>query len=136
MRLMYPSVGLIALALVSGLASPARADRSYPSITGTNVWNAPAPGFQDRFRLDPDLVNQVQQLNRDAAERYRACDAAIAQIEQTPPPPRRFARNPVPPPQPPAACLDLEALRGEATTLQSTLEEIERNRPKPATRTW
>ncbi|MBW4521421.1 MAG: hypothetical protein KME16_17205 [Scytolyngbya sp. HA4215-MV1] len=123
--------------LVEGLMIvPARADRSYGDITGTNTWNNNAPGYHDNFKLDPALVERVSQINREADVAYRDCETAIAQIEQAPEPPRRFARQPPQPPAIPAACVRLEELRSEAETLRATLDQLAKSRPNPNLRTW
>jgi hypothetical protein len=128
---------IVALILIEGWTiAPANADRSYGDITGTNTWNNTAPGYHDDFKLNPALAERVSQINREADLAYRDCDAAIAQIEQAPNPPRRFARQPPQPPAVPAACQRLEELRSEAETLRSTLDQLAKSRPDPKLRTW
>ncbi|MBL1177924.1 hypothetical protein [Pantanalinema sp. GBBB05] len=130
------TVGL-AIATVSLLATSARADRPYTDITGTNYWNNVAPLY-DGVPIDPDIIARTTQLNQDAETAFAACNDAIAQFEQQNPAvtPRRFARQPLPAPPTPEACVRLEELRTQAETLRATLADLERSRPNPALRSW
>lgn len=130
---------VVGLSIVAGAisAAPARADRSFSDITGTNIWNNTAPIFDTDDQLDPNLVERVTRINRESETAFNACNAAIAQTEQNGPTTRRFARQPsnqtggVP-----VACRQLEELRAEAQTLRTTLEEVRRSRGNSAFLTW
>jgi hypothetical protein len=128
--------GFVALLVVVGLPTSAKAESNFADITGTNFWNNVAPGFYDDYKLDPELVARINRINSEGEAAYQSCNAAIAQLEQAVPETRRFARRPAPPPAVPVACQQLESLRAEAASLRTTLEEIARARPRPETRTW
>lgn len=134
------SIGwIVGLSLVTGglIAAPASADRSYSDITGTQIWNNHAPVFETDTTFDPDLVDRVTQLNREAEQAFDACNAAIGQAEQNVPTERRFARRPSSETaQLPAACRQLEELRAEAENLRVTLQEAERSTSSSAYATW
>ena len=83
-------VSIIAMGLST---TPAQADSSYSDITGTNIWNNTAPIFDTDERLDPALIERVQQLNAESEQAFQACNAAITQAEQNVPTTRRFARQ-------------------------------------------
>lgn len=119
------------------IATPARADRSYSDITGTNIWNNTAPVFDTDTKLDPDLIDRITRVNRDSEQAFDACNAAISQGEQNVPTIRRFARRPATETGAvPVACQQLEELRTEAENLRVTLEEVQRSRSNPAFLTW
>ncbi|MBE9127757.1 MULTISPECIES: hypothetical protein [unclassified Coleofasciculus] len=130
---------VVGLSMVAGIltAVPARADRSYSDITGTNIWNNTAPIFETDGTLDSALIERVQQLNQESERVYQACNTAIAQLEQNSPTIRRYSRQPgnetaaVP-----VACRQLEELRAEAQTLKLTLDEAVRSRSNPAFLPW
>ncbi|HAA29407.1 MAG TPA: hypothetical protein DCE56_19040 [Cyanobacteria bacterium UBA8553] len=134
------SIGLIVgLSLVAGAltAAPARADRSFSDITGTNIWNNTAPIFDRGGKLDPNLLENIRRVNRDSEAAFNACNEAIAQAEQNAPTTRRFARRPsTETAAVPAACRQLEQLRAEAETLRRTVQEIEGSRSSAAYATW
>lgn len=127
-------VGILILA--GSFASPAQAEPNFSDITGTNYWNNVAPGFYDDFKPAPELLERIDRINREGEAAFQACNAAIAQIEQAAPSPRRFSRRPAPPAEVPVACQQLESLRAEAAEVRLTLEELDRTRPKPETRAW
>lgn len=118
-------------------AMPARADRSYSDITGTNIWNNTAPLFETNGGLDPALLERVQQLNQESADAFQTCNAAIAQLEQNAADVRRYAREPDTQMLPvPVACQQLEQLRTEAEALRVTLQDATRSQSNPALLGW
>ncbi len=128
------SLSVIAIGITT---TPVKADSSYSDITGTNIWNNTAPGFETDGKLDPALLERVQQLNAESEQAFQACNAAIAQAEQNVPPTRRFARQPnTETVAVPIACQQLEELRTEAESLRVTLEEAARSRSNPEFFTW
>jgi hypothetical protein len=124
------------LILAGFIPSPARAEINFSDITGTNYWNNVAPAFYDDYKPAPELLDRINRINQEGQAAFQACNAAIAQLEQSAPTPRRFARKPAPPAEVPAACQQLESLRAEAAEVQLALEELDRTRPKPETRAW
>ena len=134
------SIGwVVGLSIVAGglIANPAKADRSYSDITGTNIWNNTAPIFDTDNKLDPQLIENITRINRDSEAAFSACNAAIAQAEQNVPTSRRFARQPsTQTAAVPVACRQLEQLRAEAENLRSTVEEAERSRANSAFLSW
>lgn len=134
------SIGwVVGLSIVAGglIATPAKADRSYSDITGTNIWNNTAPIFDTDDKLDPQLIENITRINRESEAAFSACNAAIAQAEQNVPATRRFARQPsTQTAAVPAACQQLEQLRTEAENLRSTVEEAERSRANSAFLSW
>lgn len=131
---------VVGVSIVAGslAATPARADRSYSDITGTNIWNNTAPGYKTDGRLDPNLVARINRINQESEAAFKACDAAISQAEQqTPSGPRRYARQPAEQnAEVPVACRQLEELRTEAEQLRSSLQQTETLRAAPGLRTW
>lgn len=117
------------------LLPPARADDPRADITGTNIWNNTAPIFKTDDPLTPELVQRIQQFNRDAETAFRACNDAIATAEASFSGPRRFARQPVTQPVP-LACQQLNQLRQEGTALRSEVQRLESRRVNPANLTW
>ncbi|MBD1902552.1 hypothetical protein NDI44_24045 [Trichocoleus sp. DQ-A3] len=124
-------VGLSIVAL--GMAAPARADRSYSDITGTNIWNNTAPVFDTDDKLDPELTANITRLNQESEAAFQACGAALT--EQTPTT-RRFTRQPQTPPPVPQACQRLEELRTEVENLRTTLQQQDLSRANSGLRTW
>lgn len=123
--------------VLGAIATPAQADRSYSDITGTNIWNNTAPIFETDGKLDPDLIERINRINRESAAAFDACNTAIAQVEQRVETPRRFAREPSTETLPvPTACRQLEELRGQAESLRRTLEQVEQSRTNPEFLTW
>lgn len=135
------SIGwVVGLSVVAGglFAAPTRAESSFSDITGTNIWNNTAPVFETEGRIDPDLLSNITRVNQESETAFRACEAAIAQIEQTAPTGgRRFARRPSDQTAAvPAACRQLEALRAEADNLRRSVEDIGRARSGSAFAAW
>ncbi len=132
----------VGLALAAGvLNAPAARANSYSDITGTNIWNNTAPIFDSNTKLDPTLIENITRVNRDSETALRACNDAIAQIEQTRRPGiRQFLRDPsnvsVAPPETPTACRQLEQLRTQADSLRRTVQDAERARGNSALGTW
>lgn len=134
------SIGwVVGLSIVAGALSavPARADRSYSDITGTNIWNNTAPIFDNGTKLDPKLVEEATRINRESEAAFNACNDAIAQASQTAPTTRRFARQPsTQTAEVPTACRQLEQLRTQADNLRTTLDQASRSRSNSAFNTW
>ncbi|HEY9638766.1 MAG TPA: hypothetical protein V6D14_35610 [Coleofasciculaceae cyanobacterium] len=130
---------VVGLSIVVGAlsAAPARADKSFSDITGTNIWNNTAPIFDTDTKLDPKLIENITRVNRDSESAFNACNAAVAQAEQNVPTSRRFARQPsTQTAEVPTACRQLEQLRTEAENLRRTAQEVERSRGNSAFLTW
>lgn len=130
--------GLVAAGVLS--ASKANAN-SYSDITGTNIWNNTAPIFDTDTKLDPALIENITRVNRDSETALRACNDAIAQIEQNRRPGiRSFLRDSsnvtAAAPETPTACRQLEQLRTQADSLRRTVQEVERARGNSAFGTW
>lgn len=120
-------------------STPAKADGSFPDISGTNVWNSTAPVFDTRGGgIDPALLDRARRLNQEADEAYKACDAAVlAAQQQGPQGPRQYLRNPGSVEAVyPEACQRLNALRDEAVSLRRQLDEAGRAGGNAAYRTW
>ena len=121
------------------IAAPAKADGSFPDISGTNVWNSTAPIFHRGGRgVDPQLIERVRRLNSEADQAYKECDARVLAAQQGGSRgPRQFLRNPQnADAEFPAACQRLNELRQEAVSLRSQLEEAGRSGGNAAFRTW
>ena len=114
----------ISLSLITGALGAASVHaQSYSDITGTNIWNNVAPISGDGSQLDPELAERINRLNRESAEAYEECNAAITLAEQNRPPIRRYSRNPNNNAPVPIACRQLEALRLEMNDLRIALED-------------
>lgn len=130
------------LALVTSVLGATQANaNSYSDITGTNIWNNTAPIFDTDSKLDPNLLESITRVNRDSETALRACNEAIAQIEQNRRPSiRQFLRDSsnvsVPTPETPTACRQLEQLRTQAESLRRTVQDAERARGNSAFGTW
>ena len=130
---------VVGLSMLIGALSaiPAKAESSYSDITGTNIWNNTAPIFDSKSRIDPDLISNINRVNRDAEAAYNACNAALDQAVQNAPTTRRFARRPLTATvEVPVACQQLEELRSQAENLRTKAEEVERTRSSTAFGTW
>jgi hypothetical protein len=130
---------IVGLSMLIGTFSaiPAQAESSYSDITGTNIWNNTAPIFDSKSRIDPDLISNINRVNRDAEAAYNACNAAIDQAAQNAPTTRRYARRPLTATvEVPVACRQLEQLRAEAENLRSRVDEVQRTRSSTAFGTW
>ena len=139
MHVMKSLTWVVGLSIVAGAFSvaPARAERSYSDITGTNIWNNNAPIFDTDTKLDPQLIENINRVNRESESAFNACNAAIAQGGQNIPTTRRFARQPSgQTAEVPVACRQLEQLRAEAENLRRTVQEAERSRSNSAFLTW
>ncbi|HAX76221.1 MAG TPA: hypothetical protein DCY88_10375 [Cyanobacteria bacterium UBA11372] len=132
-------ISSLCLGAVVSFATAAKADGSFPDISGTNVWNSTAPIF-DRggSRIDPQLVERARRLNAEAEQAYKACDAAVLAAQQGGVRgPRQFLRNPQnTDAEFPVACQRLNELREEAVSLRSQLEAAGRSGGSPVFRTW
>ncbi len=130
------------LSLVASVLSATQANaNSYSDITGTNIWNNTAPIFDTNNKLDPALIESITRVNRDSETALRACNEAIAQIEQNRRPGiRSFLRDPsnvtAAAPETPTACRQLEQLRTQADSLRRTVQDAERARGNAALGTW
>ncbi len=112
----------ISLSLIAGTAYTNSVQaQSYSDITGTNIWNNVAPISGDGSQLDPELAERIEMLNRESAEAYNECNAAITLAEQNTPPVRRYSRQPNNNVAVPIACQQLEALRVEMDDLRFAL---------------
>lgn len=131
----YCSLGL-AIVLVGMTLAPARAERNYTDISGTNIWNNTSPQFKGSG-IDPELVARANRLNQEAQTAYTECNNAVAAAEQQPmPTPRRYARKPTPTPPVPQACQRLEELRSEVENLRATLADVQKSGGDASRRTW
>lgn len=132
-------ISSLCLGAVVTFAAPAKADGSFPDISGTNVWNNTAPIF-DRGGggIDPELVERARRLNQEADQAYKACDAAVLAAQQGGTRgPRQFLRNPEnTDAEFPVACQRLNELTQEAANLRSQLEAAARSGGSPMFRTW
>lgn len=132
-------ISALCLGTVVTFAAPAKADGSFPDISGTNVWNSTAPIF-DRGggRLDPQLVERARRLNEEADQAFKACDAAVLAAGQGGTRgPRQFLRNPEnAEAEFPVACQRLNELRQEAVSLRSQLDAAAQSGGNPEFRTW
>lgn len=132
-------ISSLCLGTVATFAAPAKADGSFPDISGTNVWNSTAPIF-DRggTRIDPQLVERARRLNEEADQAYKACDAAVLAAQQGGTRgPRQFLRNPEnAEAEFPTACQRLNELRQEAVSLRSQLDAAAKSGGNPGFRTW
>jgi hypothetical protein len=144
LRIWSASLSILAVRLTS---IPVRA-QSFSDVTGGNVWNNPAPIFESEG-LDPELVVQIERVNREAAAAYQACDRealeardreVISQNQQIPPSPRRYARPDSPyrlPALPlPQACYQYSELVREANRLRQIVAEMQQSRFNPDLNTW
>lgn len=133
-KLCFPAT----IAVLSLTATAARA-QSFADVTGGNVWNNPVPIFAPED-LDPDLLAQIERVNREGAIAYQACDRAVVEAQPTNTGPRRFARPDSPVQQPasptPSACLRYSELVTEANALRQIVAEIEQTRLNPDFYTW
>jgi hypothetical protein len=77
------SSGLITLP-ASAQQAPNQSD-----ITGGNIFNNPAPIFENDGKLDPGIVNNARRLSQELGEASSRCCTASAPVG-----PRRFARSP------------------------------------------
>jgi hypothetical protein len=139
MKTMKSIAWVIGLTVVAGgiLSNPARADQSFSDITGTNIWNNIPPVLGTNGKLDPKLVENITRVNRDSEAAFEACNAALAQIEQTAPTTRRFARQPSNvTAEVPTACRQLEQLRTEAENLRATVEQTQRTLSRSEFAAW
>lgn len=105
--------GLVA---VPALANPP----NQSDITGTNIWNSPAPIFEEGGELDPAILERAQRLDRELGEAAaRCCNTA------TPRGPRRFARQPR---DPNVACANPECERLDELVRETEvfLDEVDR----------
>ncbi|MGC1395629.1 MAG: hypothetical protein WA828_15210 [Coleofasciculaceae cyanobacterium] len=130
------------LSLVTAVLGATQANaNSYSDITGTNIWNNTAPIFDTNSKLDPNLLESITRVNRDSETALRACNEAIAQIEQNRRPSiRQFLRDSssvtAATPETPTACRQLEQLRTQADSLRRTVQDAERARGNSAFGTW
>lgn len=139
MKTMKSIAWVIGLTVVAGgiLSNPARADQSFSDITGTNIWNNIPPVLGTNGKLDPKLIENITRVNRDSEAAFEACNAALAQIEQTAPTTRRFARQPsTVTAEVPTACRQLEQLRTEAENLRATVEQTQRTLSRSEFAAW
>lgn len=139
MKSMKSIAWVIGLTVVAGgmMSNPVRADQSFSDITGTNIWNNIPPVLGTNGKLDPKLVENITRVNRDSEAAFEACNAALAQIEQTAPTTRRFARQPSNvTAEVPVACRQLEQLRAEAENLRATVEQTERTLSRSDFAAW
>ena len=136
---------MISLSVVAGglMAPSAQAGKvgssfgSFSDISGTNIWNNIPPIFEGGSKIDPRLVENITRVNRDGQAAFEACNAALAQIEQSAPTTRRFARRPsTQTAEVPTACRQLEQLRSEADNLRATVEQVNRVRSYSELATW
>jgi hypothetical protein len=126
--------GLIA---TSAQAKPPGSFSSFSDITGTNIWNNVAPIFEGSGTFDPELIEDIERVNREGQSAFNACSAALAQIEQNIPSTRRFARQPSNQTvEVPMACRQLEQLRTEANNLRATVEEARSRISRSEFATW
>ncbi|HAZ49769.1 MAG TPA: hypothetical protein DDW76_36920 [Cyanobacteria bacterium UBA11369] len=132
-------ISSLCLGAVVSFATAAKADGSFPDISGTNVWNNTAPIF-DRggSGIDPQLVERARRLNQEADQAFKACDAAVLAAQQGGTRgPRQFLRNPQSTDAEfPVACQRLNELRQEAVSLRSQLDAAARAGGSPGFRTW
>lgn len=130
------------LSLITAVLGATQANaNSYSDITGTNIWNNTAPIFDTDSKLDPNLIESITRVNRDSETALRACNEAIAQIEQNRRPSiRQFLRDSsnvtAATPETPTACRQLEQLRTQADSLRRTVQDVERTRGNSAFGTW
>lgn len=139
MKTMKSIAWVIGLTVVAGgiMSNPVRADQSFSDITGTNIWNNIPPVLGTNGKLDPKLVENITRVNRDSEAAFEACNAALAQIEQTAPTTRRFARQPSNvTAEVPTACRQLEQLRTEAENFRATVEQTERTLSRSDFAAW
>ena len=139
MKTMKSIAWVIGLTVVAGgmMSNPVRADQSFSDITGTNIWNNIPPVLGTNGKLDPKLVENITRVNRDSEAAFEACNAALAQIEQTAPTTRRFARQPSNvTAEVPTACRQLEQLRTEAENLRATVEQTQRTLSRSDFAAW
>jgi|GEM_PF-3205695 len=133
-------VGILSFAFAAlGMTAASACAQSFADVTGGNVWNNPVPIFAPED-LDPDLLDRIERVNREAAAAYQDCDRAIAQARQTTSGPRRYARPDSPARQPapptPQSCQRYSTLVGEADNLRQIVAEIEQSRLNPDFYTW
>ncbi|MGB3693028.1 MAG: hypothetical protein WA865_21400 [Spirulinaceae cyanobacterium] len=112
----------VSLSMITGVTYTTSAQaQSYSDITGTNIWNNVAPISGDGSQLDPQLAERIDRLNRESAEAYQECNAAITLAEQNTPSTRRYSRQPNNNVAVPIACRQLETLRVEMDDLRFAL---------------
>ncbi|MEW6492158.1 MAG: hypothetical protein AB1589_06375 [Cyanobacteriota bacterium] len=140
------SIGwMISLSVVTGglMATSAQAQKvqssfgSFSDITGTNIWNNIPPLLDTDGIVDPELLGNITRFNQDAETAFNACNAALAQLEQTAPTTRRFSRQPsTQTAEVPVACRQLEQLRGQGENLRATVEQVNRTRSRSQFAAW
>lgn len=100
---------------------------SFSDISGTNIWNNIPPMLGTDGKIDPNLIENINRINRESEAAFNACNAALDQIEQNTPTTRRFARQPsTQTAEVPVACRQLEQLRAEGENLRAAVEDANR----------
>ena len=140
------SIGwVVGLSVVAGglMATSAQAQRvqssygSFSDISGTNIWNNIPPMLGTDGKIDPNLIENISRINQEGEAAFEACNAALAQIEQSAPTTRRFSRRPsTQTAEVPVACRQLEQLRAEADSLRSAVDEASRSRSSSEFAAW
>ena len=145
MNAMKSIAWVVSLSVVAGglMATSAQAQRvqssygSFSDISGTNIWNNIPPMLGTDGKLDPNLIENITRINRESEAAFNACNAALAQIEQSAPTTRRFSRRPsTQTAEVPVACRQLEQLRADADNLRTAVEEAKRTRSSSEFAAW
>lgn len=103
------------LALPAAAIPPNQSD-----ITGNNIWNNNAPIFENGGKLDPEIRDRAQNLDRELGEAAERCENAAP-----PAGPRRIARGPR---NPNEVCISPECqqLNGLVQETKDFLEDVNR----------